>query len=557
MAKTIKLASVLLKCSLGSGKTDEDHKISAKKVLNILMLVALIPIVVALFQVGLEGQRLFALLEGEEIMLNAILFLASLFIFVVGVFSCINTFYLSSNLECLLVMPFSSIQITGAKFIVAALYEYYISFAVVAPVLIGFGYGEKAPVMYWIGAALTVLLLPILPLAYSAIIAMLIMRLLGGAKNKQRMATLGAFGVVLGSAVFSVVSTYFQHMHSVAMQNMLDEIIKFSQNIMWIFPNVPLLTKVMHGHDLLSIAFALLVIIVSVVVFLFLANVLYLAGAIGMQDTSSKHIALNDTALDKASRQKGIVNSYMWKELKSVFRTPSYYISCFILTLSWPIIIVVPTFINAGISKSSEMLDAIATTTSDPVAMFARLFWLIVLANAFCTLTNQMAPSAISREGTSFPFMKQLPIPYKKQIKAKRNAALVICEIGGCLYMTIIVLYLAIAHGYPMWSVPVTAVISAILIFIIVDFQMILGLMSPRLEWESEVEAIKGGKFFIMFILFSFLSFIGLIAEWNPLDFLHLTLWPLVGATVVIFLVIAFALDRLLYFYGVRKLNNL
>ncbi|MDD3219992.1 MAG: hypothetical protein PHC41_15215 [Lachnospiraceae bacterium] len=559
MGKTIRLASVLLKCSLGSGKTDETHKIDAKKILNLLMLILLIPVIVILFRTGVGAQELFSALEGEELILRALLFLASLIIFVVGIFSCINTFYLSSNLDCLLVMPFTSAQITGAKFIVAAFYEYYISIAVIGPLLIGFGYGEGAGLLYWIGTVLTMILLPLLPLAYSAIIAMIIMRVLGGAKNKQRMTALGAFGLIFASIAYSVIGTSFRNLKQVQLEQVLDHMIQMVKNITWIFPDVPFLVNIMHGQDVLSIVFALVTIIAAMVVFLGVAKIVYLAGAIGMQETSASHKELSAEQMEKYSRQRGIVASYTRKELKTVFRTPTYYISCLIITLGWPVILLLPQVIENAIGTGNKMewVGAITNHITEPETLFVMLFWVILLVNSFCTLLNGMAPSAISREGQSFFIMKQLPVSYKNQLKAKRNAALVICGTGGVLYMALADVYFIVAKDLPLWTMPMTILVSACIVFIMVDLQMIVGLIKPRLEWDSEADAIKMRAAFILFIIIALFSFMGLVLEWNPFDFIEISPWVFIGGFCLVLIVIAVIIDRCFYLYGVKKLEKM
>lgn len=562
MGKTIKLASVLLKCSLGSGKTDDTHKVSAKKILNTLMIIALVPVVYFLFNLGVKGQELFSVLEGEEIILQTSLFLASLIICVAGIFSCINTFYLSSNLECLLVMPFSSTQITGAKFIVAAFYEYYISLVVVAPLLVGFGYAGHASLYFWIGTAVTVLLLPLLPLAYSAVISMLIMRVFGSARNKQRMAALSAFGVVFFGMAFSMISNYVQHMHKANLEQTMEHMMALAKDIMWLFPDVPFFVNVMHNQDILSLVWAVLAIVAAIVIFLIAARFLYLAGALGMQDTSSAHKVLGASTIEKMSKQKNIVTSCTIRELKSLFRTPAYYVSSLIISLGWPFVVLIPMIVQAVTTSSAsgitkDMLRSIVDQISKPGTLFTTLFWLILLVNSFCTVCNSIAHSAISREGQGFFYMKILPISYKDQLKAKRNAALIICGISGCVYISLIVLYLIIAEGLPLWALPVTIILSACIVLILVDLQMLFGLMKPRLNWDTEADAVKNPASFFLFVVMLFSCGEAMIFGWNPLDFLSLSPWILMLIVCVILMVLAFIIDRILYAYGVRKLERM
>lgn len=62
----------------GKREDRRDHKVSAKKILNTLMIIALVPVVYFLFNLGVKGQELFSVLEGEEIILQTSLFLRPL-----------------------------------------------------------------------------------------------------------------------------------------------------------------------------------------------------------------------------------------------------------------------------------------------------------------------------------------------------------------------------------------------------------------------------------------------------------------------------------------------
>lgn len=147
-------------------------------------------------------------------------------------------------------MPFSSTQITGAKFIVAAFYEYYISLVAVAPLLVGFGYAGHASLYFWIGTAVTVLFLPLLP--YAAVISMLIMRVFGSARTNSAWQPLSAFGVVFFGMAFSMISNYVQHMHKANLEQTMEHMMALAKDIMWLFPDVPFFVNVsaQSGHPI-------------------------------------------------------------------------------------------------------------------------------------------------------------------------------------------------------------------------------------------------------------------------------------------------------------------
>lgn len=92
---------------------------------------------------------------------------------------------------------------------------------------------------------------------------------------------------------------------------------------------------------------------------------------------------------------------------------------------------------------------------------------------------------------------------------------------------------------------------------ILVDLQMLFGLMKPRLNWDTEADAVKNPASFFLFVVMLLSCGEAMIFGWNPLDFLSLSPWILMLIVCVILMVLAFIIDRILYAYGVRKLERM
>lgn len=559
MAKTIKLASVLLKCSLGTGKTDGSQKTSVKYILNILMVVCLLPLLYFLFQGGILVQELFGSLDGNGMILRFLLLMISIFIFVMGIPACINTFYLSSNLNGLLVMPFSSIQITSAKFMVAAFYEYYISFAILAPILAGYGYAGNYPTLYWVGAVLTVLILPIIPLTYSAIISMLVMRVLGGAKNKQRTTMMGAIGSFLLLLIYEIISNATRGMKIETLEQTIAHLAKTLNTASAVFPNIPFVTNLMIKQDLLSLVWTILAVVVVFLVFLFLASRLYLAGAVGMQSASANHKALDEKTFEKANRPRSVEKSYLRKELKTILRTPAYYMQCLFLTLGWPLVILLPMLFSDAQKNEIATLEKLGTSLGNQGSSAYVVFGVVFGVTVFVAALNFIAPSSISREGQNFAFMKQIPVPYKVQLRAKRNAALCVCGIGSTVYLFLGELFLVLTKGFAWWIIPFTLITSFLVLVIVLDFEMIHGLAKPMLVWESEGEVMtKNVMGFLLFLLDLILCG-GMVYLYFalPASIAEGSLLVIAGGVVAILAVLAFVVERIFYAYGIKRMETL
>lgn len=558
MAKTIKLASVLLKCGLGTGTTEHHKKITGGSLVSPVLLLCLAPVMYYLFRGGIILQQIFGDIDGDGLILGFLLFLISSFIFCTGIATCINSFYLSSNLNTLLVMPFSSGQITGAKFIVAAVYEYAISLTVLAPLLVGYGYAMQASAPYWVGAALSVLFLPIAPLAYAAIISMIVMRFIGSAKKKDRMAEIGAIAVFVIMAILEIIEASTKGMKITAVKDVIAHLAQTLKELTVIFPDIPFLVRIMEKGDWLSILWSSLLIVVILIVFLFAAKHLYLAGAIGMQDTSAAHKKLTAKQLKRESRNTNIVWSYTRKELRIILRTPAYYTSCLFITLGWPVVLLLPLCFSKAQQARMAGFSQLMLHESSPVYFMFLLFCVVYGITTFTTTTNAIAPLSISREGKSFYIMKQLPVPYRKQLRAKQNAALLICCIGSGGYMAVGEIILIFIAGFPWWAIFPTIIFNILLLYIIVDLEMIYGLLNPKLVWESEGDVAS--KCRVCFVLFLLGIVIGCIVIYGLNDWVKsLTCGPLAFTAGLcgILAALAFCINRIFYLLGERRLTKL
>lgn len=558
MKKTIKLASVLLRCGLGTGTAD-DHKKSTNHIISSpILLLCLLPVMYYLYRGGMILAELFGSLDQEGLMLGFFLFLISTFIFCAGIAACINSFYLSSNLNTLLVMPFTPGQITGAKFIAASVYEYGISLTVLAPVLIGYGQAMQAPASFWVGTVLAVLLLPVVPMAYAAILSMVAMRFIGGAKNKERMTAIGAVGAFVFLMIYQIIAQATKGMKAVTLEETIVHLAKMLREMTWVFPDLHFFVKLMNQGDWLSVLWSLCAVVIILAVLLTVSKYLYLAGAVGLQDTAASHKKLTEKQMKKVTRHRNVVWSYTWKELRTILRTPAYYTSCLFLTLGWPLVLILPVLFSKSEQKEAMDLRNLLTHTNSSVVYIFILFCIVYAVTVFVVTLNGIASSSISREGRSFPFMKQIPLTYRKQLRAKQNAALIVCFLGSGMYMILGELVLTQMGVLTWWSFFPTILFYIPLLYIIVDLKMIYGLMKPSLSWESEGDVASGNRVgIVMFLLGIVIGCVVIFGFSGWVKALECGPWVFTAVLGGSLMAAAFFINRIFYLYGEKRLEQL
>ncbi len=142
-------------------------------------------------RVGLEASILTLLIGGGQLI---VLFF--------GLFYLMSAFYFSGDLKLLLPLPLRSYEIIGAKLTAVLAGECLTLLPLVAPVFVLYGIRSGADWWYWPLALFIYILLPVIPLAFSSVLIIPLIRFTARAKNRDlfRIA-----GTMAGIAVFVLI----------------------------------------------------------------------------------------------------------------------------------------------------------------------------------------------------------------------------------------------------------------------------------------------------------------------------------------------------------------
>ena len=140
--------------------------------------------------------------EGSLLLL--ILSLGSGISFFFGIYTIMNVFYFSEDIEVILPLPFKSSEIVFGKFIAVLINMYIYAGMLVLP-LIAYGVASGASLMYYLYGIIALFVTPILPMIYASLICMVLMRFTNLSKHKD------TFRMVSGclSLILIVVFNYF------------------------------------------------------------------------------------------------------------------------------------------------------------------------------------------------------------------------------------------------------------------------------------------------------------------------------------------------------------
>ena len=135
-----------------------------------------------------------ALGQGNMILTLAIV-LGQVIVLLLGLFWVISVFYFSDDSAILTPLPIPASTVILAKFGVLMVNEYITLAFFLIPAFAVYGIRTAAGALYWIAAVVVFLIVPMLPLAVSSIVSVILMRFVNVRKSRT-------FFMVLGSVLF-------------------------------------------------------------------------------------------------------------------------------------------------------------------------------------------------------------------------------------------------------------------------------------------------------------------------------------------------------------------
>lgn len=447
-----------------------------------------------------------------ETVFSLIYMVTALIMIITAVPGLISLLYMSDDLHVLFSMPFSSTQIVAARMLNCLLYRLLASACTVIPLGAGYIIAAGIPGAAFIpGMLLALLVLPPVAVAISGAVTILIMTLFRGIRSKDNRVVIG----VIATLVLIIGVNLLSSRNSLSVtEESVKGFVSSIQGLSWIIPAAPFAARFQFGEGLMYLLYTVLVTLGLAGVFCLLEKALYLKGALQMINGSAKTSAMKADTIERSSHGSRLHTALVKKELRSVLREPAYMLNGWLMSFLWPLLMLLPMLMGEGDSASfwTGMLPRL--TLSSAVSAF----FIALLPAFFAVGFSNIAQHSISREGRSVQIMKQLPIRYSEQVRAKRDAAFVINLIPGAVYTLIIaiVLKIILPNGiiteeegtvltYPLLLIPFAAIADALCVFILDNIMVSHGLKKPDLNWESAaVLSKKNGFGLIVF-------FIGLI----------------------------------------------
>lgn len=477
----------------------------------------------------------------------------SVAIFVFGIFYVLTTFYFSADIEYLLPLPLKPFHILSAKFITVIIYEYFTEVVFFLPVLVAYGIKSNGGFLYYLYALIIFLTLPVIPLVISSAINMIIMRFTNVGKHKDALKVVGGIIAMVFAIGFNIIiqknaaaSNDPQKMLSMLMEGKNSLVGLVSR----IFPTANFaswsLIESSSAKGILNLIIFLSITAIFIVIFMVMAEMLYFRGVVGVSESYSKNKKYNSRELEKNLSQNSAVKTYTLKELRLLFRTPSYFLNCVLMNFIWPVFLLLPAINQPELFTILRNSEAFFRNTNALGIVIAGAF----AVGIFIAGTTGISATAISREGQNIFVSKYLPMRYRDQIMAKVLSGFILNLIGIIVALAVA----AVASRPPVYLI-VLSFTAAVFGAILAGFTgIIIDLNFPKLNWDNEQKAVKQN---FNLIINMFLSMFVAAAVVFVTVMLKLTLVQTFAGIIVISGLINIALYYLLSTYGEKLYNKI
>lgn len=543
----IKIIKDLTKIFLKSAYQDiniinkETKKINKRSVFVWLILI----VSLALFYISNEIIKALVSSGYPEVFLSIYFLVLAIFIMFQTILVCTNIFYFSKDIELILPFPIKPVNLLIAKFntLICTLYVSEAIFGII-PICI-YGILTHSTLLFYIYAVLIFIFFPVFLALVLSIIMMFVMKISKFIKNKEIFQTIITLLLVTSIFIveYNVINNIFiQNKEIEIVENnfqIADKLIEFNNKIetsnklfLVINPAVKVL-KNSNLQNIFEIIKIILIDFITFIIFIFIGKKTYLKDILKntsyLIKTSNKRINLY-----KKCKKNIIFKAYIKKEFKNLFRNSMVFMQCV-----YPMIISLITVIIISIillPKLNEVLNnpdikqLIGNLEFDLSIVYIILSGIQVLF-----MISPASLTSISRDGKNASFMKYIPISYFRQILYKGLPQIFINSISVIIII-----------GILYYAFPSIGIVNVLLVFIssmilnaLNSYSMIIvDLLNPKLQWDSEYEILKQNNNRYFQYAFTVIVILILVYLNKVLEGINLNLAIIITSIVFLFILI-------------------
>lgn len=412
--------------------------------------------------------------------------------------SSLNILYFSKDLEFLLPLPMTAKKIVLSKLNCLVISQYMVEALLVLPGIVIYGYLLNLNIYYYAIGLISLLVFPIIPVAFVTLLISIVMKFTKIIKNKDMVQY---FTILLTIFLIIAVQSFTGTSGNPTQEELANNLITSNEIIENYFSgliNVKLTTEAIRNYNNINgIKNIIILTTISIIVYYAVSSLiskLYVNTVLSLKTLKTKKVKKLDVLKNIDSDK--IFITYIKKEFKLLNRNPIFFMQCILPILIFPIIIGAPAIFglkDSGIDFNVLQKDLSIIVNSNYGVMG------FLIAIIFMYVFNYTSVTAISRDGQNSTFMKYIPIDLEKQIFYKATPGIIL-NLIPTIYISIFGLLVI-----PDISIKtfLNVFIAAILINVLNNLlSVIVDLKNPKLKWISEYTVVKQNFNMIFSMLF-------------------------------------------------------
>ena len=412
----------------------------------------------------------------------------------------INVLFFSKEMEYVLPMPISPIELLLSKYAVLLVMTYITELIFSVVPLTIYGLLTHISLLYFLVMPIVLIIFPALLITVISTITIVLMRVLKIIKNRNIYQTVITSILLVIVLLFeSIIMSTFTMERPVdieqqnisqeqAEQQAIEMYNKMGKGFLIVNPSIEILA-VPNNILAVLINFGKLIIynLVGLSVFLLIGKKIYLKNIlIGTTNIVSNKNFISEVKYE--TKNKNIRKAYIEKDFKQLVRNPTFFMQLvFPVILILASILIIGNFIIPSIDTMIQSDETIKNTLKN-IEFNTNMVCIILCALQVLFSMSAISLTAISREGKSAIFLKYMPVDLYKQFLYKNVLQIVLNFIVSIIVLGII--YFLISR-IGIIEILLIFAISIFMNFINSFLMLVVDLRRPIMDWDSEYQITK------------------------------------------------------------------
>lgn len=489
MNKLLKLIRIDLLQSFSLNNLNRKHNNKNHKQIGSLILLAIVAIllfIVIMFYMFVIGFALHEINQLEKI-INLGVSLGAIICFIYSFFKTSGLLYEVKDFELLMSLPIKTKNIVISKLVSLLLINYYMFGVIYIPSIITYLIVGSFSIVTLIISLIVFVTGPLLIISICGFVSFFVNMLLKRFKYKNSlMSTLYTIMFVGFFIVYMIFISNISDSSESELTEIGNMICGLVERLNKFYPISNIALEAIKGNFLFLLLF-LTIMIIPFMLFVYFVSKTFL-----QCNMNAKSSNANSKYVLKNKKSSSVIGTLIKKEVKRFFSSSNIMLNLGLGPIMATILVVVNIVMNGNsMNGEGEIINVFGE--------FAPLLIVILSSIGFGMMPS--TSSSINLEGKTLWILKSAPVKANNVLLAKSLFYCIICLpfafINTCLYLFL--------NDFNIITFILIFVCQIIIIFIFSFEGLFINLLSPKLDWDNEVKAIKQTGAPVISMIFGFI----------------------------------------------------